>query len=207
MMKNPGLFLFVLVLCSVNTHTLFAQYENYKLKEYINPDYKRQSLDFSFNGDLRQNSTKATMTDIYKESTDDSGLSGGLGLGYHRIVNSVQSQNNTRVNLHFNGSSSKNKTEQDHLGLEKTRTGGQVSFDLSVNHQGYYYKRNGFFLLASPQARLDYLHYKSESDQKTSGESQERNIVQSSLAFTFGGGKGRIEQVGDARQAIGSLPV
>ncbi|MDR2039417.1 MAG: hypothetical protein LBQ60_15960 [Bacteroidales bacterium] len=203
------LFLF---LC-VDLHSVFAQYDHYLLKDYMNPDYKRQSLDFSFNGNFSNSSNKRDGSHpeyTYKDALDQIKMTGGLSLGYNRIKNTIRTQNNTSVDFLFNGNYGKDKSFTDTQGansynynqdrLSKT---GMVRVGLDFRNTGYYYGNNKNFLLLGPTAGFSYSHgnYKLDDKTNTSYKNTTRDLS-AHAAFSLGIGKGRIEEVGDARQAV-----
>ncbi len=210
-MKQTLIFLFVLLCLSVNS--VFAQYDNYSLKDYVNPEYKRQALDFSLDGTLQNNSSKqngSSPSFKHNQNNDYATINGSMSINYNRIKNSIRTQNTTYAGLsfgeqyynnsyssyfeHSNGTSS----SRDYL-----KRNNAYNVQLNVDHNGYYYGNNEKFLLFAPSASFSYNHFKDKLDDETDESFDATNSTLSTYgSLSLGVGTGRIEEVGDARQAV-----
>lgn len=164
-----------------------AQYETYKLDSYVNPNYKRQSLDLNFE----------TAGSAEKTTTSESnGFSGNLGLRYNQIANSEKTQQNTTFTLSGSAETSKNGDAR----LTSTST------SFSFQKEALYFNEDKKFIEFSPSASLNYSYYMNKSIDEgyldyTERKSKNNNFT-TDIAFKIGIGKGRIENVTDARQAV-----
>lgn len=209
-MKQILIFLLVLFL---STNLVLAQYNDYSLKDYVNPDYKRQSLDFDFGGNVGNYSLKQKASrPYYVYHSDNKGvnMNGLISIDYNRIKNSIRTQNSTYAGLSFGGqyddyhysysyeSQGGNPFDYDILNRRK-----EYDIRLYVNHNGYYYTNNKKFLLFAPSASLSYSHLNNKSDNETDESYNASDaVLLTDGSFSLGVGKGRIEEVGDARQAV-----
>lgn len=164
-----------------------AQYETYKLDSYVNPNYKRQALDLSF----------GTAGGVEKTTTSESnGFNGNLGLEYNQIANSEKTQQSTMFSLSGNAATSKN----DESRVTSARTG------FSFQREALYFSEDKKFIEFSPSVSLNYSYsmHKAEDKQyfKYTEEKTKLNNFTTDIAFKLGVGKGRIENVTDARQAV-----
>lgn len=190
-MKKTLTILWVFISC---ISLCFAQEPDYELGSYINPDFKRKALDFSLNSAGVFNSNTNSKTNS---------LSGGLGLNYDLISNSVKEQAHTYGYVSGNASS----TNRDY---GKNKDAGTRLF---FARDAFQFLKKKTFLEISPRVNVDYQYSKLNDDSyyynnyyDNSGEFgtyyNKGNNFNSVISLKLGIGKGRIENVGDARQAM-----
>ena len=205
-MKNTIILKLVLIcsfcMCII---TVFAQYDDYLLKNYVNPNYKRQSLDFNVGGYLNNSSYEQKTEQGINNSSDIHdyfNTSGNAEANYKRVKNSVATQNETNVSLLMDGRFYKEKREKD-LGQNILNRGGSHHFELSFSNQGYHYRNSQKFILLTPSVNISTSNQKYKFDDRSEDSNKDkRNYFSANTSFRLGLGKGRIEEVGDARQAV-----
>lgn len=201
----------LLLLLCMFANSVFAQYDNYQLKDYVNPDYKRQSLDFNFGGRMQNSSTVQDNSSNYSYRTDNKtiNLDSELSLNYNRVKNTIRTQNTTDLGFSVGGQYNKDnrlskyefsgaQTESEYLSKS-----GTYNFNLNFLHTGRYYGNNKNFLLFAPSARVSYFHLKEKQDDESyQSYNSTKGTLATNASLAIGVGKGRIEEVGDARQAV-----
>lgn len=182
-----GIFISSISIC-------LAQESDYKLGNYVNPDFKRKALDFSLNSAGYFNSTTNSKTNS---------IGGGLRLDYDLISNSVKEQAHTFGYISGSGTSD----DQDYR--KNQGAGTQLFFA----REAFQFIKNKTFFEISPRVNADYQYSKLNDNSyyynnyyDSSGEFgtyyNKENNFQSVVTVKLGIGKGRIENVGDARQAM-----
>lgn len=189
MKKTTLLFLFsgfLTIFCS------YAQFDNYRLDKYVNPDYKRQSLDFEVSTTGVFDSYKTTQgSDETKEK--NTSLDGDINVAYSKIQNSLSKQSETSLGLSFDGEYQKQKMD------EITRNkNSEMSLMLSFSDESRYYFSNKKFVEFSPQV-FGVIRNREEEKVDSDNDSKWYSI---NLSFRLGYGIGRIEHVEDARLAV-----
>lgn len=174
------LFLFLCVATAVK-----GQKASYDLNSYKNPDYQRRSLDIDFNsaGNFYSNN-----------STSSNNLNGKVGFSFNRTRLSRKVQETLNIGTSI-------RTDQirfDSIDNQKSRT-----YDIGVNfdQNAHYYIDEERFVEISPRAVAGYRFVKAKKA-STDYHNQKNNIFRSEFEVDFGIGKGRIENVTDARQAV-----
>lgn len=171
----------------------FGQELGYKLGSYINPDFKRKELDFSFN----------SAGNFYKTDYDkNNSLNGGVGLNYFVISNSQKEQ--ARTWGYLSGDAGSSSGEYSNFRSASTR--------LSFTREAFQFFKINKFIEITPNVNVDYNYSKQEEDNHYYGSYNGTDIVEpyynkdnnlsSTISLKLGIGKGRIEDVGDARQAM-----
>ncbi len=184
-MKILRFFILLTLLSTVNA---FSQTENYKLDSYVNPNFKRQSLDFNLGG--TGNFTSRKVVGNFDSDWDDQSLSGALSLGYNLVKNSERVQNKMNAKIQMNGAYTDNESESKAI--------KNYTLNLMFDNEAYYYKENKKFIEFSP---LMSLLQQNNKDKGSVAEDNQKYFT-TTLSFKLGIGKGRIEHVEDARQAI-----
>lgn len=167
----------------------FGQYNNYKLENYVNPTYKRKALDLGF----------STAGNFQKTTTNESNNYGGsLSADYKSIANSEKIQEQTQLSLMGTAS---------HSSIDNSKaTNALTSF--SVDRQAFHFMDNKLFFEISPNGYVNYNYAKTKSTQNIDTPpysytaEDKTNKFQALVAIKLGIGKGRIENVTDARQAV-----
>ncbi len=186
-----------------------SQTNDYRLDSYINPDYKRKELDFNFgsSGAISSDKTKYKSDTKYPtKETERQSFGGGIETQYYQIINSLKKQSKTNAMIDLSGSYLNNNYQND----DDDTKNKNFEINLAFDQQGFYYGKNKKFIEFSPNASFAYSSssytYSSSSDNYgdpiTSDIERTNKNTLANLSFRLGIGKGRIEQVGDARLAM-----
>lgn len=189
-MKKTLTFILILIL---SVSFCFSQEVDYKLGSYVNPDFKRKELDFSFN----------SAGNFYKtDYSKNNSLNGDLGLNYFLISNSLKEQ--ARTWAYLTGGAGSSSGESSNL--------RNASTNLSFKHESFRFFKVNEFIEIAPRLDFNYNYNKQEEDSHYYGNYNGNDIVEpyyekennlsSTISLKLGIGKGRIEDVGDARQAM-----
>lgn len=191
MKQLTGLALFFTGFICFNSH---AQFDNYKLDQYVNPDYKRQSLDFEFNTVGNFSSEKNEVTDYDTDKYKSSLWSGDLSLMYKKDQNSLSKQSERLLNLSFNGNLSTQKNNDSLLTKDN-----RLDVLIGYADNSRYYFTNKKFIEFSPAVSGRIRSGKNKTLESKTYDSKSYGMTTS---FRLGYGKGRIEHVEDARLAV-----
>ncbi len=168
--------------------TGYAQYDDYQLKNYVNPTYKRKALDFEAN-------TSGSF--LKTTEMEGSALTGNLNLSFDQVSNSEKVQGYTIITLSGGGSKYNNGSEQ------KNRN---AAAGINFSHTGFFFKKNKLFMEFSPSVDLGYDYEKDRVSYReeyyTKYADLKTNKFATNVNVKLGLGKGRIEDVTDARQAV-----
>jgi hypothetical protein len=167
-----------------------AQLSSYKLSDYVNPDYHYQSLDFQFNASNAYN-PYTTIQDGDKNTETKSKANGSVAGTYYSYRNSRNYQGDLTGSLSYSGAYSYDKD-----GSAKTKNYGYAP-SLSITSNNRFYGSNLYFFELSPSASINYSYSKTKTTTESTSKSLGTNLGLSALV-----GKGRIEQVQDARLAL-----
>lgn len=182
------LLLFSLSLASLLSS---SQSEKFDLSKYKLPDIKRQQLDFNFESKGRNTFGLITYgNDSLKNKANSFNGYSNIGYSFYRNSENIQAR------LYGSFSSSFNKTKNTGNGIYNENNSdleGWVSISSDVK---YFFDRRNWFLTTSPYF---YLSYSDNNNFKTGYELE---YLSSNASFKIGGGKGRIEEVQDFRQAF-----
>lgn len=174
--------LYFTVICLYLSFSGFAQvYEDFNLSEYVTPDIVRSQLDFS----LR---TAGSFTDNETSKNDLFRINGDLNTAFDKYKNTRPYWNRQLLVVGMSGNYRNEMKEKN------------SDYGLTFNYQNVnrFYTSDMRFFEVSPSVDVQLLGYKTGGllvDVKTHNNSYYANIPMSV-------GKGRIEQVEDARQAI-----
>lgn len=181
-----------------------AQYETFRLSDYKNPDYLYQSLmlNFAFNNELN------FFNNSYLSDMNYNDFSLGLNVGgdYLRFSNSLKRQSDLRISLNtgINYSSSGNTNSEPVQEYKSNDVMHAEQLRIDLAERFYNQKRNYFEVNMKLNSNYDANSRDTENETDTTRYSSEynrknfRNSVSASLLV----GKGRIEQVQDARLAL-----
>ncbi len=194
--------LIAFILFSVKTAN--AQSAGFKLSDYKNPDYLYQILDLNlqFNSGFLAYPFKNTPN----SSARNFSLNSGAGANYSRYKNTLQTQQEQHISFDAGIGSSSYKHKQDNNGPDKSSSFSNdeglslVGINRFYNEKQQYFEVNGTL-----SGRYNGLYTQIETLNAdtitTKGKSGRKD-----LALNFAGGlligKGRIEQVQDARLAM-----
>jgi hypothetical protein len=205
MMKKVSGFTMAMVLTAVlSALTSQAQYSTFRLSDYKNPDYLYQSLmlDFAFSNGLSL-TDKSGITDL-----NHNNFTLGLNAGgdYERFSNSLKRQSDLGISLntgiHFSNSGYKFTEPDQETTSDEFRHFERLKINLAerfYNQNRYYFEVNAVMNSSfdanfrDTKIQTDTTEYSSDFNQKEFGNS---------ITASFLVGKGRIEQVQDARLAL-----
>jgi hypothetical protein len=207
-MKNKlfaSILLMSVVLSIVKTSV--AQNTSFKLSEYKNPNYLYQSLDFNFGLNSGLGGFKNTSFDTY--SSNDFSFSTQGGAAYTRYLNTPKAQSDLQIS--FNAGVGSGNSNSKNTVYENNWNNNTKSFShwegLNIagvkrfyNPKQSYLEVNGSLSLSNSGNSNTYESYLSDtiSSSEDSGGKRFSNAITGSLLI----GKGRIEQVQDARLAL-----
>lgn len=200
-----ALLLILLVIFSLKPSV--AQNTTYKLSDYKNPDYLYQSLELNFglNSGMSANKYSGSMKDSYNSFSFNS----VVGAAYNRYINSSKAQGDLFVS--FNGGVGSEKFNSNlaydtYNGEKNTKSSNHNErFNIAGLHRFYNQKQN--FIEVNGALVLANSRNSGTDNTYSSGvayASQETKIkvFENSIRGSFLVGKGRIEQVQDARLAL-----
>lgn len=170
-------------LCLVGSLSGFSQlYQDFNLSEYITPDIVRNELDFTLK-------SAGSFDDGEGSDNDVKGFNGSLGNVFKRYKNTRSFWSTQTASADFAGS------YQNDYGLKNSHY--NVSL-LYLNTSRFYKQNNSFFEIGA------YLRGGlAGTKETTTGSVTQKNHTNTVYAaLPLHVGKGRIEQVEDARQAI-----
>ena len=207
-MKTNHLLLFVLFSCI--SMVTYSQIENFDLGKYVNPDYKRQQLDFNFNLNARNNNQEFSNSSYLSKSIN-SQVGGNFSAAYQNVANSLKLQQDWAFQMSGSTSDSKSDSKNNYSdGTPSNRNKNDYRSNLisiAFNSSDRFYHPNKKFIELSSN-----ISYSAQSDKNsytywradTLNSEQSYNDYGSSLLGTIGlrFGKGRIEYVQDARLAL-----
>ncbi|RIJ50391.1 hypothetical protein D1614_00165 [Maribellus luteus] len=171
----------------------FAQYENFDLSKYKLPEMKRHQLDFYFdsNGDF-QHVYILNDNEFLKDTSRsrDNTVSGKANLLYTFYKNSTKIQSSSNVLF----SSSYGLSERKATGSDGYDN-GTFKIDFSGRYDlNYFLNDANWFVRGVPAVQFSYTDHTQDN--------YDRKYLSTAESFTFGIGKGRIEQVQDFRHAV-----
>lgn len=189
-MKKTLITLGILISCA---SICFSQDSDYQLSSYVNPHFKRKALDFGLNSSGNFNKTTVDK---------NNSLAGSLDLKYDLVSNSEKEQAHTYGYL--SGAAGSTSRELDNQ--------RKASTQFSLTREAFQFFRTKTFFELSPTVGLNYQYSKAEEDDHYYGifnnyvlrgpYYNKDNAFSTNVSVKLGIGKGRIENVGDARQAI-----
>lgn len=193
---------FLIAALSLFAGNLYAQYNQYKLSNYINPDYHYRSLDFSLNGDGAADATKNTSNN-YEITDTDSYITGKGGLSFLNHKNTLTSQAEHHLSLNFSGNYQYQKSSTgSSSSFEETAKAGNIEPTFLYNGNIRYYDARKRFIEISPMLNAGLQFSKQQQVNSSTDENKTTNNRNTSMSFSIGVGTGRIEEVSDARTAV-----
>jgi hypothetical protein len=203
-MNLIALLLATMVLFSVKTSV--AQNTTFKLSDYKNPDYLYQSLDLNFGLNnslsLQKNNTE---TDDY--NLNNYIFNGDVQVYYSNYANSLKSQSEMQASLSgfLSNTSTHNTREQYNSESKQNDFSHGESFNINGLKRFYNAKQNYFEVRGNLSLNYSGVAGKSKAyisnTLESSGEDNTKSF-RNSITGSFLIGKGRIEQVQDARMAL-----
>lgn len=191
-MKNNTLLAPIFLLLLLTSFNLTAQdYTSFDLSDYYTPDISRNMLELNFgtNGGYNNNETS---------STTSSSMSGNLNALLHHYHNTRRRVSTHRLYTTFEGNSRKYSSPA------YDSKESEIYPSIDINTHNRFYNSSNTFLLAGGTGKFQLYQGKTHRDdfienQTTDIRTQNRSM---GLGLRIGGGKGRLESVEDARQAV-----
>lgn len=180
--------------------TTIAQIQNFDLSKYQLPELKRHSLELGFNSSGFQNNYKS----MYNSNHNSFNFSGNGNLDYNYFSNSESLQRILNTSLKLNSSFENSKSDYIHsnaTNIQKTNSFRlNPYFNTDLTNRNYF--KPSFFYETNIKLSCNYSNYRSKDEgTMTNSEIKEKETVFSAI-IPLKIGKGRIEPVEDARQAI-----
>jgi len=157
-------------------------YDDYNLKGYKTPDIKRTSLDFTFNSD----GSFVTNSGSYNNTSQLEGL---INTKFNRYINTRSFIGEQQIGVELSGSNLKLGGDTSKI---KRR---QLSFVTSYKNSSRFYITDKWFWNTGGNINFDY------NNSKTTNNPAFNELI-FNISPVIGLGRGRIEQVQDARQAV-----
>jgi hypothetical protein len=208
-MKNINfLSLLIVTILIFNIKFSDAQTPTFKLSDYKNPDYLYQTLDLNFglnSGFINNHSSSAGVNPQYTASSFT--LNSGAGANYSRYKNSLKTQQEQHIsfNAGIGSSSYQNKSGNPEQENKSNNFSHAEAINISALSRFFNEKQQYFEANGSIYGRYDGLSQGSKTTvsgtimSETGGNQKDLNL---NMAGSLRVGKGRIEQVQDARLAM-----
>lgn len=157
-------------------------YNDFDLKTFLVPDITRNALDFTLNSSGEMYDRKSSDNDSYS-------ISGNLGTEFNRFKNSRSFLGRQNAIINLGGS-------YDKVTINDSKTSNyDVSF--SYNNTSRFYRKDNLFLGIGGAMSTRF-----NGDKQVNNQTDKRDQTDLYLSVPLSVGKGRIEVVTDARQAI-----
>jgi len=203
--KSGKAFLLLSVIVIVFSHLSFAQ-DQFRLSDYKNPDYRWQKIDLGFALGGNNNYYKQEIERGITEKKNSNRINGGLDIDYYATKNSEFYQgyqdfflNGDVLSSHNNNMDVTNDLEDD----QKSNQQNIILLARTVNR--FYDKRKRFAEIdLNFDGRLNHSLHKYSADQEYLPYVDKRTDFEYTLTASLPLliGKGRIEEVQDARLAV-----
>jgi len=170
----------------------FAQYDNFDLSQYKLPDIKRHQLEFGFNSNGMIKSRENSPIRDNDFNSDEKLFNGESEIHYFMYSNSSRYQTTlgTRISGDFNREKATGNFVENR---DKFDGGGFLEFKYNIKR---FYGEKNWFISGEPKVNVAI----QKSEDKLSGYNS--NSFRTNNFIRLGGGKGRVEQVQDYRQAF-----
>lgn len=199
-----ALLLTTMVLFSVKTS--FAQNTTYKLSDYKNPDYLYQSLDFNFG--LNSNLFGSRYSEAENIASNSFSLNTQAGADFNRYLNSPKAQGELHFTFNAGMGTNNSNSKDSYSSIDETKNKSfnhleKIVFDglhRFYNEKQNYIELNGSLSvsnLGNSGNNKSYFSGTPTTSEETGQKDFDNNFYGSFLI-----GKGRIEQVQDARMAL-----
>lgn len=157
-------------------------YNDFDLKTFLVPDITRNALDFTLNSSGEMYDRKSSDNDSYS-------ISGNLGTEFNRFKNSRSFWGRQNAIINLGGS-------YDKVTINDSKTSNYDVF-FSYNNTSRFYQKDNFFLGIGGTMSTRF-----NGDKQVDNQTDKRDQTDLYLSVPLSVGKGRIEVVTDARQAI-----
>lgn len=183
--------------------TTWAQNTTFKLTDYKNPNYFYQTLDLYFDLNSSFSTNKEKSNSITSENTFS--MNSGVGPIYARYINTAKTQTELHAKFDAGIGSTSHHEKFDSLSYQFNTANFSHQEGLSITGLRRYYNQKQQYFEINGTATIFYNHNKQETNNyyyDTVSDQGELNLINSQIKGTFLIGKGRIEQVQDARLAL-----
>ncbi|NVO11982.1 MAG: hypothetical protein HXX16_18635 [Bacteroidales bacterium] len=218
-MKLSLLFFAPFALLFSQSLKLYAQFENIDLNNYKLTDFKYKTLSTSLNANNTYGYANATSTNQFNNSNSNlyqNSLGSSGNLGYSSTTYCRKYIGNQNLGLNFNSNFDKSSSndsfdnffDNNNFSSKSSSYYSSSNFSLNLNSNNRFYMSNDFFIGINLQSYQspNHSYSKSKSTSNTSTHtnnlSSSHNYYNSINAITLQFGKGRYEDVTDARLAI-----
>ena len=188
-MKQRGLKVCLFLLMASTFAAWSQEYKDYDLSQYRLPDITRNELDFSVNSEGDFTNYKM---DGKEERTHYGNIGGNLDVTFNRYRNAQRFRGTQRAGVQLSGD-----YIRDGMGAKNRTYLVGLSYDNSSRFYGDDYE--GLFFETGGLAAFSILGDKDYGEVERETKSTRKNF---SVSIPLRVGKGRIERVEDARQAI-----
>lgn len=184
--------------------SLFAQFENFHLDKYKVADYKRQELDLNFKTEGNNNRYKIEYFDTTKQKNEYFDFQ--INTTYKNLINTRKQQQSIFINTNIAPFAYNYSNTNSNTGIGLPRTSKNSVFSIIANLNKKIYTKNNYFVGLENYTSYEYSRTATNSrsyNNSTYTRSKEiltTNRLYQSFSISFG--KGRIENVEDARLAI-----
>lgn len=167
------------------------QYENYDIGKYITPDIKRNKLDLEFGGSGRYNDDKIN-------SNNTNSINGKINTKLNHYLHTRKRFSELGTEINIEGYSDKNHTSS----YDSKASNFLPKFRIYSNNR--FYNPSNLFLSLGAGAEADFRKDYTSRENFNTNENVKKDDKAHSyrLSVSLGAGKGRLESVEDARQAI-----
>jgi len=181
-------------------YSSYSQINNFNLSDYKLPDMERRALETNFNVSGSNNFAKTPNTIYYGvQDIRTNQYNSNIFVNYHHYLNSIKYQKESNIGLHFSSDYYNRKYDKD-VTYKNSRMEPLLNYQ-SVN-RNYYNSKNFFetdFVFNYQYGRNNSFN-KYVYDSSETKENLQTHTILATLPLKFG--KGRIEQVQDARHAV-----
>ncbi|WP_455640386.1 hypothetical protein [Parabacteroides sp.] len=157
-------------------------YNDFDLKTFLVPDITRNALDFTLNSSGEMYDNKSSENDSYS-------ITGDFGANFNRFKNSRSLWEKQNASISFGANYNKENASDSKV--------SRYNVSFSYSNRSRFYRRNNFFFGIGGNAWAGI-----KGDKQENSETLKNNGVNLDLSIPLSVGKGRIEVVTDARQAI-----
>ena len=205
---SQSLFMAFLFVCLFSMNS-FSQ-TDFKLSEYVNPDYQWHSLDLDFGLTGNNSFDKSIFLDEYNSERTNNSFSGNLNTRYYSVKNSAYYQGSQTCFLNFsaNGNGQKDALRGSTPVYENKQKSNAQNLLLGINSTNRFYNNRKRYFEANLLLSGSLNHSKSTIDY-ISGLKPYPYVYETqnngnglSVSIPLLVGTGRIEAVQDARLAV-----
>ena len=202
-MKSKVL-LFLLCL-SLSSGLVLAQFQSFDLSSYINPFYKRSSLNFNLGLNGQNNWDDINSNGPFRSS--NSFLGGNFQGNFYHVLNSVKVQRSRQIVLFENSNLQKGKGLQGSSYWDSKSNINALNLNIITSDRFYHGNLHFFEItfngaIANTISTSQNYLYNQSPDTLQNGQKDKNNYGSLNGAVGIRYGKGRLESIEDARLAV-----